>query len=229
LTDKIVARFLFFLLMVANTALAAHLWMEHQKPAAGPPLRELAPDSLRIIGVVDGVAAAQEMERFAQLQRSLAASPCAELSGVGVVGSAKARELIGALDIAARVSERRIEEVTKYSVFMPPSTTRRVLEEAVAQLKAKNVKDYQVLGDNSISLGVFATEEAASRHLADMEKKGVKGARVGGRSRELKDIVFVVKQPDVDLAGRLLMLARDLPGGKWAGAACAAEAGVAQG
>jgi hypothetical protein len=213
------ARFLFFLLVVANGALAAHLWMVQQRPA-DEPLREIQPQALKVVGVVDAVAAARDIERFATDQRALAAGPCVEIAGVGVNGAPRAQELLVALGLTGRIAERRVEEFTKFAVYIPALANRRLIDETIAQLKARNINDYQVLGDNSVSIGVFATEEAANRHLADMERKGVKNAKVGGRARELKDIVLSVSQPDLDLAGRLLLTARDLPGARLTAAAC---------
>jgi hypothetical protein len=213
------ARFFFFLLLVANAAFGAHVWMTQQKPL--PPLPpEIEPQSLRVVGVVDATAAAREMEVFATQQKALAAGPCVELAGLGVSGAPRARELLGALDLGSRVAERRIEEVTKYAVYIPPLANKRAIDEAIAQLKAKKVTDYQVLGDNSVSIGTFGSEDAANRHLADMTKRGIKNAKIAGRNRELRDVIFIVNQPDADLAGRLLMVARDLPGAKLQAAAC---------
>lgn len=217
------ARFFFFLLLVANAAFGAHVWMVHQRPTPPLPL-EIEPQALRVVGVVDATAAAREMEVFAQEQKNLAASACVELTGLGVNGAPKARELLSALDLGSRIVERRVEEVTKYAVFIPPLASKKAIDDAIAQLKSRNIKDYQVLGDNSISIGVFGNEEAANRHLSEMTKKGVKNAKVAGRNREVRDVIFVVAQPDLDLAGRLLMITRDLPGAKWVGGACAAPA-----
>jgi hypothetical protein len=215
------ARFLFFLLLVANAAFGAHVWMTQQRPPPAPPA-EIEPQSLRVVGVVDAVAAAREMEAFAAEQKTLATSACVELAGLGIGGAPRARELLGALDLGGRLTERKVEEVTKYAVYIPALANKRAIDEAVAQLKARNVRDYQVLGDNSISIGTFSSEDAANRHLADMTKKGVKNARIAGRNRELRDVVFVVAQPDSDIVGRLMLVARDLQGAKWTGAACAA-------
>lgn len=71
-------------------------------------------------------------------------------------------------------------------VFLPAESTRRAAQQHVADLKAKNVKDYFLVAtgeySNAVSLGVFSQPELAQR-----------------RNDELKALGFAVKLQKLDL------------------------------
>jgi hypothetical protein len=66
--------------------------------------------------------------------------------------------------------------------------------------------------DNSISLGVFSTEDAATRFLTSLQAKGVKNAEAGPFVRDLREIAMIVREPDTETVARLTILQRDYPG-----------------
>jgi hypothetical protein len=205
-------RFLFFLLLVASVALGSHLWLTLEAERAPKPRGEINPESLKVLQATDPKEAARQVAATRALQQRLAESACVDLAGAGVAQSDRLRELLQALDLGPRQSERRIEEVTRHAVTVSGFADKRAVDAAVSSLRTKGITDYQVLADNSVSLGVFGTEEGAQRHLAELLRKGVRGAQVTPRTRELRDIVFTVLKPDLDLAGKLLIVAREIPG-----------------
>jgi hypothetical protein len=74
------------------------------------------------------------------------------------------------------------------------------------------VTDFSLRPDLSISLGVFSTEEAARRYLASVESKLESGAQVGPFSKETRDLVFLVREPDTEVVARLALLQREYGG-----------------
>ena len=60
-----------------------------------------------------------------------------------------------------------------------------------------------------LALGVFSTEEAARRFLAQVEAKGASGVQVGPFSKEVKDSVYLVREPATELVARLALLQRE--------------------
>jgi hypothetical protein len=203
------SRLLFFLLLVANLAFGLHVWLSAGAAAPDLSKRERNAEQARIVAVVPPATAAQQAERTRQQVQSLSGAACVEFAGFSAEELPRAREALAAMQLGDRLAERKVEEVTRHWVFVPPARDRRAAEQTIATLRKLGVNDLSLRPDQSISLGVFSTEEAARRHLAMLDAKGVKGAQVGPFARESKDTMFVVRDPDSELVSRLALLARD--------------------
>jgi len=82
----------------------------------------------------------------------------------------------------------------------------------VANLKKAGVKDVSVLGDSSISLGVFSSDEASKKAAADIQARAgllVKDLQITPRNPQLKEVLFTVKEPDMNMIARLTIMQRD--------------------
>jgi len=206
------SRFLFFLLLVAALALGAHLWLSARTEHADLAVRERNRDEVKIVAVTPPQIAARKAEETRLAVQNLAGSACVEFSGVSGPDMAKAREAFATLRLGDRLAERRVEDITRHWVFIPPARDRRTAEATMARLRGQNVTEMSIRPDNAISLGVFSTEEAARRFLASLEAKGVRGAEAGGFARELRELAFLVKEPDTETVARLALLQREYPG-----------------
>lgn len=214
------SRLLFFLLLVANLAFGAHLWLSASAGKADFSARERNRDEVRIVAVTPPVIAARKAEESRRTVQALAGAACVEFSGVGGAEMARAREAFAALKLGPRLEERRVEEITRHWVFLPPAKDRRAAEAAIAQVRRQGVGEVSIRPDNSISLGVFSTEDAARRFLATVENKGVKGAQVGPFAKDLRELAFLVKEPDTEMVARLTLMQRDYAGAQLRAVAC---------
>ncbi len=209
-------RFIFFLLLVLNAALGAHLWLSHAQAQADDPLkREINRDGLKILSVSDATTAARTAARVTNarlLAESLATAACIEFSGVRPADAPKVQQSLGELQLGDRLAERRVEEASRWWVFVAPAKDRKTAEATIAALRKLGVKDSSLLSDNSISLGVFSNEEGATRYLADLTAKGVKSAEKGPRNPQVKEHVFTVREPGTTLVARLTLLQAELEG-----------------
>lgn len=205
------SRFLFFLLLLAILALGAHLWLGAQVEKSDFSARERNRDEVRIVGVTPPSIAARRAEDNRKTVQSLVGAACVEFSGIVAAEAFRAREAFAALQLGARLSERRIEEVTRYWVFIPAVRDRRAAETRMAEVRRQGVTDLSIRPDNAISLGVFSTEEAARRFLTSIEAKGVRGAEQGPFTKDLREVVMLVREPDSELLARLTLLQRDFP------------------
>jgi len=205
------SRFLFFLLLLAILALGAHLWLGAQVEKADFSARERNRDEVRIVGVTPPAIAARRSEDSRKTVANLAGAACVEFSGIAAADAFRAREAFAALQLGTRMTERRIEEITRYWVFMPAVRDRRAAETRMAEIRRQGVADLSIRPDNAISLGVFSTEEAARRFLASLETKGIRGAEQGPFAKELREMVMLVREPDSELLARLTLLQRDFP------------------
>jgi hypothetical protein len=206
-----VARLTFFLLLLAILGLGAHLWL------SGPPVqgdfsaRERNRDEVRIVAVTPPAIAARRAEDARKAQQNLAGAACVEFSGIPAAAAQKARDAFNALQLGPRLAERRVEDITKYWVFIPPTNDRRAAEARMAELRRQGVADLSLRPDNAISLGVFSSEEAARRFLTSVSARGVKNAEQGPFSRELRELVMLIREPDTELVARLAVMQRDYP------------------
>jgi len=220
-----VSRLLFFLLLVANVAFGAHLWLT---ASAGEPdfsLRERNRDEARIIAVIPPLIAARRAEETRLQVQTLSGAACVEFAGVASADLPQAREAFAAMQLGERYSERRVEEITRHWVFIAPAKDRRTAEQSAALLRQRGVTELSIRPDHAISLGVFSTEEAARRYLAQIEAKGTKGAQIGPFAKEVRDSVFLVRDPDTQLVARLALLQRDHPTSTLRAVSCPAPEG----
>jgi hypothetical protein len=214
------SRFVFFILLLATLALGAHLWLTAGAERPDLAVRERNRDEVRVVAVTPPVVAARKAEESRVMVQNLAGAACVEFSGIAGPDIARAREAFATLKLGDRLSERRVEEITRHWVFIPPARDRRTAEATMARLRAQNVAEMSIRPDNAISLGVFSTEEAARRFLSTLEAKGVKGAEVGAFVKELREIAMLVKDPDTETVARLALLQREYANTQLRAVAC---------
>lgn len=213
-------RFLFFLLLVANVAFGAHLWLSFERAAPDVSRREKNREEVKIVSVTPPVNAQQRADEARRQAVALAGAACVEFSGIAPADVGKVRDALASLKLGERLVERRVEEVTRHWVYVPPAKDRKGAEQAAAQLKRQGVTELSIRPDFAISLGVFSTEDAAFRFLGQVEAKGARNAQIGPFAREMKDLVFTIREPDTELVARLTLMQRDLPGSAVKAMAC---------
>jgi hypothetical protein len=207
-----VARLLFFLLLLAILGFGAHLWLSAPREQADYSARERNRDEVRIVAVTPPDVAARRAEDTRKQQQDLAGAACVEFSGIPANDAQRAREAFNTLQLGTRLSERRVEDITRFWVFVPPPSDRRAAENRMAELRKQGVQDLSIRPDNAISLGVFSSEEAARRFLTSIQARGVRGAEQGPFTRELRELVMLVRDPDTELVARLTVMQRDYAG-----------------
>ena len=215
-------RFLFFLLLLVVLGFGAHLYLTGSQAKPDFTARELNRNDVRIVGVTPPAVAARNSEEARRAMQELAGAACVELSGIAPADAQRARTAFTALQLGDRLTERRVEDVSRYWVSIPPANDRRSAEAAMAQVRRQGVSDVSIRPDNALSLGVFSTEEAAHRFLASVEAKGVKGAVEGPFVKELRELAMQVREPDTEMVARLTILQRDYPGSTLHAVACPA-------
>ena len=126
------ARLLFFLLLLAILGLGAHLWLSGPDERADFSARERNPGEVRIVAVTPPNVAARRAEDVRKTQQSLAGAACVEFSGIPANDAQRAREAFNTLQLGTRLTERRVEEITRHWVFIPPPADRRAAETRMA-------------------------------------------------------------------------------------------------
>jgi SPOR domain len=218
-----VSRLLFFLLLIATLALGTHLWLSQQVEKSDFTARERNRDEVRIVAVTPPVLAARRAEETRKAVQNLAGAACVEFSGIAAADAPRGHDAFAALQLGSRLTERRIEEITRYWVFIPAARDRKSAESSMAQLRKLGVADLSIRPDNAISLGVFSTEDAARRFVTSLEAKGVRDAEQGPFVRELRELVMLIREPDTELVSRLAVLQRDYASSQLRAVPCPAQ------
>ncbi|MEO8101762.1 MAG: hypothetical protein ABI790_04505 [Betaproteobacteria bacterium] len=222
------ARFIFFLLLLANVAFGAHLYLSETRPATPPPA-EINRDALKVVSVADPARAQAEALAARKLAESLRGSACVDF-GVKPADGTRAGISFAAMNLGERLSSRNVEDFTRFAVSLPPQKDKRAADALVTGLKKAAVKDVSVLGDNSISLGVYSSDEAARKAAADLQGKAaslVKDLQITPRNSQVKETLFTVKEPDMNMIARLTIMQREFDGSSLKAVACPAVTPVA--
>jgi len=171
-------RIAFFVLLFANAAFFAYRFYvtQYANPASDPLGQQIQPERVRIVQP-------EELAKIAASRRGVA---CIELGPIAAAEAGRAEEAASALASGLKISQRRVDDATRWWVYIPPLPTRAAANQRVAELKKLGVADSQLISDdsvwrNAISLGVFSSEDAASRRLDELTRRGVRGVQSAPR------------------------------------------------
>ena len=233
-------KFVFWALLAANAALLAYGQGLLGQAGAGErePGRlnqQLASERLTQLTAVEAKRAldAAEAEETAAPAAPTAAvatpaAPLAETAALlgcvqaGPFGNGDARRFqarVANLDLAARQSriEVPVQEVTSRLVYLPPDGGREGAQRRTADLKERGVDNHFIMqGDSplrwAISLGVFKTDGAAQKLVADLQRKGVRGVRVLPRGPQVMRAAYQYRAIAPAVRGQLADIADNYQG-----------------
>jgi len=207
-------RIVFFLLLLANLAFFAWTYLGAGRASDEPQLieQQLNPQEIRLLASEQVAKLAAERAKQAAERPKTPPKPpvaaCLELGGFNPGDVAQVQKALEPLGLGARLTQRRAEEVASYWVFIPPLRSRQSANLKATELRKLGVEDFFVVQEDpklrfAISLGVFKTEEAANSRLAELQKKGVRTARVGSRETSVQKVYFSIKEVPDALAAKL--------------------------
>ena len=217
--------FLILLLAVAVMFILQHGYLGPLPEAGREPerlLHQIQPERIRVL-TIEETRAVRDRAREVSAAISI---PGVDLSsGSGCVefgdfasegGGARARDRLVALDLGERLGSRSVDAPGWFMVYIPPLKSRAEVDRRADELRQLGVKEMLVIGDtspmrNGISLGSFRDPELAAKHLADLEKMGVKGARVAERPSTISATRYRITGVDMALAQKLAAIQKDFP------------------
>jgi hypothetical protein len=215
------ARLIFFLLLIANIALGAHIYLNETRPKVDVP-REINPGALKIVAVTEPAKAQQEAIAVKAIAVALSGSACVDFA-VKAADTARAQSGFTDMKLGNRLSSRMVEEFSRFAVTLPAQKDKRAADALVASLKKAGIKDVSSLADNSVSLGLFSSDEAAQKVVADLKTKAqllVKDVQVTPRNPQVKEAVFTIREPDTNMVARLTLMQRDFETSSLRAVAC---------
>ena len=207
-------RTVFLILVLANVLFFAYAWSGVGSETNGDTqiiAQQLNAEKIRLLGPEQVSAITRKADSIKLLPA------CLEWGAFIGADVARATQALDPLGLGAKLTQRRLDDVAGFWVYIPPLANRQVATQKAAELKRLGVDDYFVVPDDpkwrfAISLGVFKTEEAAKARLDAVRAKGVKRAMVGARDTQTGKTFFQVREANGTLAAKLDELKQGFPG-----------------
>lgn len=122
-------------------------------------------------------------------------SACLEVGNFNAEEAKRFTTQLTTSQLVERATQRTVQEVASHIVYIPSQGDKESADKKVGELRRLGITDFYVMQDNSpmrwgISLGVFRTEESARAHLAALNQKGVRSARIGQRTVSTSQVAF---------------------------------------
>ena len=212
-------RWVFLLLLAVNIGFGVFVYLGDKAPNPDAQLiaLQMNADKVRIVPPRPAPAPAPVT--------ASARATCIEWGGFGTGELARAQ---GALDrFALGERTRRVEgSVTAgYWVYIPPLRSQAAVERKLAELRELGINEYFPILDPgrwryAISLGVFRSDEGATRYLAQLGKKGLRSATIGEREQRVSQTAFRISSPTEEESAKLEALKNEFPGSELRAVEC---------
>jgi SPOR domain len=185
----------FFTYMQWGKALTVEHSAQATQAALNPDKMKLMDDTLPIATSAPVPVAAEAAPALPVKPVLEMAAECASWGDFSSTDAARAEKSLATLNLGERLTQRSVEHLNGYWVYIKPVASSAEIEKKVAQLKARGVTDYFVVQDegkwmNAISLGIFKTSEAAQKYLVSLQAKNVRTAKMGEHFGKEKFTLF---------------------------------------
>ena len=202
-------RTLVLLLLLANLTLFAYIKLDSLSTGEGVRLaQQVQPEKITLL-------TPQQVAALGPAKMSALADVCVEWGPLTEGERTRALSTLEPLDLARLISQKKIEVIANYWVFIAPAANKAAADRRLEELKAQGVRDVALIDSGAqrfaISLGVFRTEESAQARLASLQAQGVK-AKVGARAQSVMQTVLVVRDPPAPAVARMRELQSGFPG-----------------
>ncbi|MEN6587322.1 MAG: SPOR domain-containing protein [Sulfuricella sp.] len=210
-------RWVFALLLLGNIAFFAAMQLPQNK-SSSEALASHAPvhaEKVRLIAEDETPAASASPPAA-----TVPAAPqvCLEWGLFADQELTKAQAALGALKLGdSDISVRSVPaKSSTYWVYIPPLKSKQDANKKVEEIKGLGIQDSFVMQDNNqwryaVSLGVFSTQEAADKYLAQIREKGVKSAKAAPRNQEGGHSSMIIKSAGANIEAELVKLKLDFP------------------
>lgn len=194
-------RTLVLLLLLANIALGGYIYLDSLSTGEGVRLsQQVQPEKISLL-------TPQQVAALGPAKVSALADVCVEWGPFSEGDRTRALATLEPLDLARLISQKKVEVIANYWVFIPPAANKAAADRKVDELKALGIRDLAVVDGGAqrfaVSLGVFRTEEAAQARLEALQTQGVKAAKIGSRAQSVTQTVVVVRDPPAPAVARM--------------------------
>ncbi|WP_076593177.1 SPOR domain-containing protein [Herminiimonas arsenitoxidans] len=224
-------KILFGSLLLINGGLFAFQqgYLDSLIPPSHEPTRlkqQLNPDQLKLVPlasdkpVTEKVATAEPEKTPERVEKVAEVLACTEIGNFDATEAKNFETKLTALALGDRLARRPIQENARYMVYIPPLANKEAADKKAGELKRMGVDDFFVIQDHSalqwgVSLGIFKSEEAARNHLAALNQKGVRSARVGTHSVAANKFAFQLRRIDAATKSGVDKIREGFPRQEW--------------
>jgi hypothetical protein len=212
-------RWVFLLLLAVNVGFGVFVYLRDKAPNPDAQLiaLQMNADKVRIVPPRPAPAPAP-------VTASVRAT-CVEWGSFGAGELARAQGALDRLALGARARRVEVSVTAGYWVFIPPMRSQAAMERKAAELRNLGVDEYFPILDPgrwryAISLGVFRSEEGATRYLAQLRQMGVRSATVGEREQRMTQNAFVISEAKDEESAKLADLRNEFPGSELRAVEC---------
>jgi hypothetical protein len=203
-------RTLVLLLLLANLTLFLYTKLDSLGSGEGVRLsQQVQPDKITLLSP-------QQVAALGPAKVATLADVCVEWGPLSEGDKARALAALEPLDLARLISQKKVEVVTNYWVFIPPAANRTAADRRMVELRDSGVKDLLLIDSGpqrfAVALGAFQNEAAAQARLDALQAQGVKTAKVGARAQAVTQTDLVVRDPPAPAVTRLKELQATFPG-----------------
>jgi len=154
----------------------------------------------------------------APVPRNLVA--CVQAGPFSTADARRFEARVARLGLAPRQSriDMPYQEVTSRLVYLPPNGGREGAQRRVVELKERGVTNFFIMQNDTsplryaISLGVFKSDGAAQKLVADLQRQGVRGVRILPRGPQVTRAGYQYRQIDAGERDRLTGIADNYNG-----------------
>ena len=203
-------RTLVFLLLLANLTLFGYVKLDSLGSGEAARLsQQVQPDKIKLL-------TPQEVAALGPAKAASLANVCVEWGPFSDSDRTRALASLAPLDLDKLMSQKKVEVIASYWVYLPPAANRAAADKRVGELKASGVKDLSVIDNgpqrNAISLGVFRGEDAARSRVDALQAQGLSEARLEPRTQSVQQTMLVVRDPTAQAMARIKELQGEFPG-----------------
>ena len=177
-------------------------------------------EAVRLVGQVQPekikLLTPQQVAALGPAKVAALADVCLEWGPLSDADRTRALADLEPLALGKLLTQRRTETTISFWVYLPQAPSRAEADRRLAELRAQGLDDVAVIDTgaqrNAISLGLFQTEEAADKRLADARRRGIANAKVGPRQQVIASTVLVIRDPQAQVVAKLRDLMSAYPG-----------------
>lgn len=191
--------FSFWILLAANIVLFVfqHSYFSppiHEKREPERILFQYNPDQIRLLAPDATKKIEEQTNGLPNISQS--AVPCLEIGNFDSEEVVRFDQQLTALQVPSdNIIRVPVHESANHIVYIPRPGNKKSTEKTIAELQKNNIKNYYIIQDNSklkgaISLGVFKTDEAAKKYIAELRQLGIHDVQMGIRETSIEKTLY---------------------------------------
>ncbi|MFZ6649449.1 SPOR domain-containing protein [Undibacterium sp. TJN25] len=209
-------RFLFWSLLAVNGLLLAFNlgYLGSWNMDAHEPQRiknQYQPGQLQLVSAAVANAVADP-----NADKKGAVTACVEIGDFLQADLPRIEDRLKQLALGDRQSRTNVQDIASHMVYIPSMGSKEGADKKAGELRRLGITDFYVIQDQSnlrwgISLGIFKSEDSAKAHLATLNNKGVRSARIGARSVTTNKFAYQLRALSAEEQAKFDSIKADFP------------------